>query len=66
MSAKSPAKLAQDVQADRADGELSDAQLDEVAGGFNPQPDPPGSIAKTQASRFVSALASTGIIVIGG
>jgi hypothetical protein len=27
---------------DAAEVELTDAELGEVAGGFNPQPDPPG------------------------
>jgi hypothetical protein len=66
MSAQSPAKLAEDNQTDRRpDGELSDLELDQVAGGFNPQPDPPGR-ANVWASSFVSPLVSKGIIVIGG
>ena len=32
------------------EGELSDAQMEQVAGGFNPQPEPPGMSNPTSSS----------------
>ena len=31
---------------DKKDGELASEELEDVAGGFNPQPDPPGRQAQ--------------------
>ena len=50
----------------RAPGELSDRTLDAVAGGFNPQPEPPKSLLGQQsqpASNFSCILEQKGIIV---
>jgi predicted ribosomally synthesized peptide with nif11-like leader len=44
---------------------LSDEALDQVSGGFNPQPEPPGRLPAVQ-SPFLSFFASKGIIIIGG
>jgi hypothetical protein len=39
---KSNAPKAEAPKQDAAEVELTEAELGEVAGGFNPQPDPPG------------------------
>jgi bacteriocin-like protein len=39
---KDAAKAAETTKQDPAATELTEKDLDQVAGGFNPQPDPPG------------------------
>jgi hypothetical protein len=47
--------------------ELSDEQLEQVAGGLNPQPLPPRTLTEIYSrSLFDSIAADRGIIVIGG
>ena len=39
-----------------AQAEMSEEQLDRIAGGFNPQPDPPGSQIDEVASNYANIL----------
>ena len=45
---------------------LSEGALDKVAGGFNPQPEPPGRFALSQSTQLLNFFTSKGIIIVGG